>query len=52
MQQGIEKGIEKGQLEKMQEIALNMIQEGSEAVFIAKVTGLTMADVERLTAAE
>lgn len=36
----------------LQEIALNMKMEGSEAVFIAKVTGLTMAEVERLTKAE
>ena len=51
-QKGIQKGMEQGHLEKMQEISLNLIREGTETVFIAKVTGLTIAEVENLKNAE
>ena len=51
-QRGIEKGIRKGRQEGLQEgmktVVLNMLKEGAEVPFIAKVTGLSAAEIEHL----
>jgi len=35
--------------EKAREVAVNMKQEGCEPTFIAKMTGLSLPEIERLT---
>jgi len=35
--------------EKAREVAVNMKQEGCEPTFIAKMTGLSLSEIERLT---
>ena len=55
-QRGIEKGIRKGRQEGRQEglqegmktVVLNLLKEGAEVPFIAKVTGLSAAEIEHL----
>jgi predicted transposase/invertase (TIGR01784 family) len=53
MQQGIQEGrregIQAGSQERAEKIALTMLQEGVEAAFVAKVTGLSLSHVERLS---
>ena len=39
---------EKGRVQGMQEIALNMLQKGLEVPFISEVTGLSVAEIEQL----
>jgi predicted transposase/invertase (TIGR01784 family) len=43
-----ERGREIGKLKAKQEVALRMLQEGTETTFIAKVTNLPVADIGRL----
>ena len=43
-QEGIEKGIEKGR----REIALKALADGADPKFVAKITGLTLAEVKKL----
>ncbi len=43
-----ERGREIGKLKAKQEVALRMLQEGTETTFIAKVTNLSAVDIERL----
>ena len=43
-----DEGLEKGKLEEKNEIALNMLKEGSDAVFVAKVTKLSLDQVKML----
>ncbi len=46
MQEGERKGEQKG----LEKAALMMLREGVEMAFIAKVTSLSVADIERLQA--
>ncbi|BAY89712.1 MULTISPECIES: hypothetical protein [unclassified Tolypothrix] len=46
LQEGLEQGIE----QKAQEIAKNMLNEGMAIALIARVTGLTVEQVEQLQA--
>ena len=47
-QQGRQEGLQQGELEKAKDIALKMLNEGIDAAFISKITGLSSADIERL----
>ena len=44
-QEGLQKGLQKGR----QSIALKMLQEGSDIVFISKVTGFSKEEIQKLT---
>jgi predicted transposase/invertase (TIGR01784 family) len=48
IRQGTEKGRAEGRVEEKLDIARNMKQEGSKTAFIAKVTGLSEEEIERL----
>ncbi len=48
MKVGREIDREIGKLKAKQEVALRMLQEGTETTFIAKVTNFSVADIERL----
>ena len=56
MQKGMEKGMEKGKVEGMQEgmekgmqaVALNMLKSGFDTVVIAKMTGLSLEEIQKL----
>ena len=50
LEQGIQEGIERGIEEGKTEIAINMLNEGSDMVFIQKVTGLDLATIKGLHA--
>ena len=43
-----EEGIREGLKEGIETVALNLLQEGAEVAFIAKTTGLSTTDIERL----
>ena len=45
---GIVIGIEEGKKEKIQEVALKMLDEGMEVSIICKVTGLSKKQIEKL----
>jgi hypothetical protein len=45
MEQGVEQGVEQGKVEMMRHIALNLLLEGQDATFTAKMTGLSLEDV-------
>jgi predicted transposase/invertase (TIGR01784 family) len=45
---GIEKGIEQGIEKNNKEIALKMKKSGSDIAFIAKITGLSVQEIEEL----
>ena len=42
------RGEARGKEEGKTEVAVNMLKEGANATFIAKVTGLSLAEIERL----
>ncbi len=48
MQEGREQGIKEGERKGLEKTAMTMLQEGVEVAFIAKVTGLSVADIEQL----
>jgi predicted transposase/invertase (TIGR01784 family) len=47
--EGRREGRQEGRQEVSKQIALTMLQEGVEAAFVAKVTGLSLSHVERLS---
>ncbi len=47
-EQGREQGIKEGERKGLEKTAMTMLQEGVEVAFIAKVTGLSVADIEQL----
>ena len=49
-QEGIQEGIQKGKQEAAETIVLNLLREGAETAFIAKVTQWPVTDIERLRA--
>jgi predicted transposase/invertase (TIGR01784 family) len=49
MERGIEKGMEKGKTETSYELAKKMKQEGIEIKMIAKITGLSIQTIEKLS---
>lgn len=48
IEQGIEQGIEKGIKEEKVETVKKMINEGTDYVFIAKITGKTIKEIEEI----
>ena len=48
IEQGIEQGIEKGIKEEKVETVKKMINEGADYVFIAKITGKTIKEIEEI----
>ena len=48
LEKGITKGLQRGRVEAMQAVALNMLKEKVEISFIAKVTGLSEQEIEKL----
>ena len=48
IEQGIEKGIEKGIEEGIKKVAKNMLNQGAEVEFVAKMTGLSVEDVKSI----
>lgn len=46
--QGLEKGMQKGLKEGVKEVAVRMLEEQAAPTFIAKVTGLPLAEIEEL----
>ena len=42
------RGEVRGKAEGKTEVAINMLKEGADAAFIAKVTGLSLAEIEYL----
>jgi len=46
MEQGVEKGVEKG----AREIAVRLLKEGGDVLFVSKITQLTQKEVESLQA--
>ena len=48
IEKGIERGIEKGRHEEALEIARELKKEGSSIEFIAKITKLSISDIEKL----
>ena len=51
IEKGIEKGIEQGIKEEKIEIVKKMINEGTDYVFIAKITGKTIKEIEEIAKA-
>lgn len=47
-QQGIQEGMQEGIQKGVNTVALTMLKEGAETPFIARMTGLSMAEIERL----
>jgi predicted transposase/invertase (TIGR01784 family) len=47
-EQGREQGIKEGERKGLEKTAMTMLQEGVEVAFIAKVTGLSVADIEQM----
>jgi len=51
--EGVAKGVAKGRAEGTEMVAINLLREGAEPAFVAKITGLTLTAVlqlqERLT---
>jgi predicted transposase/invertase (TIGR01784 family) len=52
MEQGIEKGIEKGAHSQTLTIAAKLLAEGLEPAWIASITSLPVAEIERLKASQ
>jgi len=48
LEQGLEKGLEQGLEQGKLEVAKRLLMEGVEALFVAKVTGLPLAQIEEL----
>ena len=49
-EEGLEEGLEKGREEERKEIARKLLASGSDSKFVAKTTGLTLAEVKKLKA--
>jgi predicted transposase/invertase (TIGR01784 family) len=50
LSRGLSKGLSQGRLEALKETATNMLQQGCEEIFVAKITGLDMATIKTLKA--
>jgi predicted transposase YdaD len=48
MEKGLERGMEKGMEKGIKKVALNLIEQDTDVTFIAKVTGLKLAEINRL----
>lgn len=48
LQRGIARGMERGRLEEKKEIARNLLNQGIEIALVAKATGLSKEEIERL----
>ena len=48
IEEGLQKGLQKGLKKGVKQVALNMLKEGSEVSFVAKVTGLSEEDISKL----
>ncbi len=47
-QEGLQKGLKKGRQESLYQVALNMLDKGSELSFVQEVTGLSASDMQQL----
>lgn len=47
---GEERGLEKGREEGREEVAINSLKEGVDPQFVARITGLELAVIQRLKA--
>ncbi|MCY4512989.1 MAG: hypothetical protein OXB86_04810 [Bdellovibrionales bacterium] len=45
---GLKKGRQEGRQEERQQVVLNMLQEKADIAFIAKVTGLSEKEIQKL----
>ena len=48
-EEGLQEGLQKGRQEEREKVALKMRKEGAEIAFVAKVTGLSKEEIEKLT---